>query len=111
MYLWMRDFVNEDMSTDLIKASQTLYSESMIKCYPNPANTNSTIVYTGTENTTVSISIYDSFGRLIEEVTDKVRISGKNSITYDTTELMPGIYLVRMRSDQGMADAKMNISR
>jgi hypothetical protein len=111
MYFWMRNFAKEDLSTELMEYEQTAHSELLIKCYPNPASTNSTIVYTGTENTTVSISIYDGFGRFIEEVTDKVRISGENSITYNTAELMSGIYLVRMKSGRGVSEAKMIILR
>jgi len=109
MYLWMRNFVNEDMSTDLIRSTPTAHPKSLIQCYPNPAINNSTIVYSATENTTVRISIYDSYGRVIDEITVKVGVSGENSITYNTAELMSGMYLVRMSSNKGVSDAKMII--
>ncbi len=109
MYFWMRNYVKKVMSTDLIKPAQTELLGSLIHCLPNPANSNSTIIYTGTVNTTVHISIYDSFGRLIEEVTDKVRNNGENRVTYDTSELRSGIYLIRMKSDKGVSDTKMII--
>lgn len=111
MYLWMRNFVNEDLSTDLAGPMQPVPSENLIRCYPNPASTNSTIVYTGIENTTVRLSIYDGFGQLIDEITEKVNTNGENSITYNTAELLSGIYLVRIRSDKGVSDAKMIVLR
>ena len=107
MYLWMRNFVNEDGSTDSKKTEEISQPEFRIRCYPNPVTTTSNIVYSGTENSTVNISIYDMYGRFIDEVADAVRISGENSAIFDATGLTPGIYLVRMKSGDAVADSKM----
>jgi len=103
----MRNFVNEDGSTDSKKTEEISQLDFRIKCYPNPVTTTSTIVYSGTENSTVNISIYDIYGRLIDEVADAVRIYGENYATFDATGLTPGIYLVRMKSGDVVADSKM----
>ena len=74
---------------------------------PNPVTTTSNIEYSGTENATVNISIYDIYGRFIDEVADAVRISGENCATFDATDLTPGIYIVHMQSVGEVADSKM----
>jgi hypothetical protein len=48
-------------------------------------------------------------GRCIDEVADAVRISGGNSIPYDATGLLPGIYLIRINSGKAQADSKMEV--
>jgi hypothetical protein len=111
MYLWMSNFVNEDWSTDIKKTKEISQLEFRIKCYPNPVTTIANIVYSGTENSIVNISIYDIYGRFIDEVADAVRISGENSTTFDATGLTPGIYLVRMKSGDVVADSKMVLTR
>jgi hypothetical protein len=45
MYLWMRNFVNEDMSTGIKETEQISPIEFRIKCCPNPASTYSNIIY------------------------------------------------------------------
>jgi hypothetical protein len=107
MYLWMRNFVNEDWSTGSKKTEEIPQFEFRIKCYPNPVTKTSNIVYTGIENSTVNISIYDIYGRFIDEVADAARISGENSAAFDATGLTQGIYLIRMKSGDGFADSKM----
>ena len=107
MYLWMRNFINEDASTAIDKTDEIVQPEFRIKCYPNPVTTISKIVYSGTVNAAVNISIYDMVGRFVDEVADAGRISGENSAIFDATALTPGIYLVRMKSGDGVADSKM----
>jgi hypothetical protein len=107
MYLWMRNFINEDGSTAVKKTDGTAQPEFRIKCYPNPVTTTSKIEYSGTGNASVNISIYDMDGRFVDEVSDAGRISGENSAIFDATALAPGIYLVHMKSDEGVADSKM----
>jgi len=107
MYLWMRNFVREDGGTDIIETGETAQSEFRIKCYPNPVTTTSNIWYSGIENSAVNISIYDIDGRFINVVADAVKISGENSTAFDATGLTPGIYLIRMKSVDAVADSKM----
>jgi hypothetical protein len=111
MYLWMRSFVNEDVNTAIKNTGEISQPEFRIKCHPNPVSTTSNIVYSGTENSIVNISIYDIYGRFIHEVADAARISGENSVTFDATGLTPGIYLARMKSVDAVADVKMIITR
>jgi hypothetical protein len=49
----------------------------------------------------------DMDGRFVDEVSNAGRISGENSAIYDATALPAGIYLVHMKSDEGVADSKM----
>jgi hypothetical protein len=107
MYLWMRNFVNEDWSTVSKNTGEISQFELRISCYPNPVTTSSNIVYSGIENSTVNISIYDIYGRLINVVEDAVRISGDNSAIFDATDLPSGIYLIRMKSGDVVTDSKM----
>ena len=106
MYLWMRNFVNEDWSTESKKTGETSQPEFRIRCTPNPVTTISNIEFSGTENSTVRLRIYDIYGRLSMKL-HSVSISGRNSASFDATALPPGIYLVRLKSGDVVADSKM----
>jgi hypothetical protein len=107
MYVWMRNFVNEDWSSAPKKTEDISQPEFRIKCYPNPVTTTTNIVYSGTQNSIVNISIYDIYGRFIYEIAEAVRISVENSATFDSAGLTTGIYHVHMKSGDAVADTKM----
>jgi hypothetical protein len=109
MYLWMRNFVNEEESTDIKESVEIRQPEFQVRSTPNPVTTTTKIVYSGPENSIINIRIYDMVGRCIDEVADAVRISGGNSIPYDATGLLPGIYLIRINSGKAQADSKMDV--
>lgn len=68
-----------------------------LKLYPNPAKNMLNISFdvTGNENTRVSIS--DMLGREIAEVANN-KMTGAQSISYNTSSITPGIYQVHVQS-------------
>ncbi len=107
MYLWMRQYVKGELPTGIIQTDETHQSGFRIRCNPNPVTTTSNIVYSGSANLIVNVSIYDMYGRIIDDVAKSVRNSGEHSINYDASELKSGIYLVRMKSGDFVAETKM----
>jgi hypothetical protein len=107
MYLWMREFMNEDWTANSKKTGELSQTEFRIKCLPNPVTTTSNLVYSGTENSIVNICIYDIYGRFLDEVADAVRISGENSITFNAAGLSSGIYFIYLKSGNGFTNSKM----
>jgi hypothetical protein len=107
MYLWMRQFVKSEVATDIVQTGEASHSDLLVRCNPNPVTTTATIVCTGYDNSTVDIGIYDLCGRYIDEVAKRMRISGEQSIEYDTSGLKSGIYLVRMKSANLAAETKI----
>jgi hypothetical protein len=107
MYLWMRKFVNEDWTTDIKQPSASSPGSPRIRCYPNPVTTTSTIVYSGIENSAVDIAIYDICGQLVDEVAKSVATTGENRSAYDASGLKPGVYVLRLKSGDLVADTKM----
>jgi Secretion system C-terminal sorting domain/Putative esterase len=107
MYLWMRNFVNEDWTTVSKKKGEKVQPEFRIKCYPNPVTATLEIVYSVPENSTVNISIYDIYGRFIFEVADAVKVFGEMRTTFDTEGIAPGIYIIRMKSGEVATETKI----
>ncbi len=105
MYLWMRQFVREDMPTGI--SSNGEETPFGISCDPNPVSSASNIVYSGKENSKADIGIFDLEGRLIDEVGRGLSLTGRQTIGYDASGLKPGTYLLRMKSGNHTDETKM----
>lgn len=111
MYLWLRDFVNDDWNTGIIESSEISQNESAIRCYPNPVLTTTTIKFTVSENSSVNIDIYDIYGRFITKVENETGTPGEYSATIDAKGLSPGIYFIRMKSGTVITELKMIVAK
>jgi hypothetical protein len=107
MYLWMRQFVREDLPTGVLPTWGKTQSVPRIGCNPNPVSSISNIVFSGRDNSLADIGVYDLEGRLIDDVVKGVRIIGEQTISYDASGLKTGIYMLRMKSGDLTYESKM----
>jgi len=66
---------------------------------PNPFNSVTTVRYYLPIVSKVRLNLFDVNGRLIAELVDGYRIRGQHSVGVDGSDLVSGLYLVRMESD------------
>jgi hypothetical protein len=107
MYLWMRNFINEDINTGTGKITVSPSHESQIRCYPNPATTISNIVYPAVDGAVLTVVIYDMYGNLIDGIATTAQHNGEDSFAYNTTNLASGIYFVHLQSCDWDENSKM----
>ncbi len=63
---------------------------------PNPANSATRISYALPEAGSVRLCVYDVAGQLVDTVVDESQPAGSYSVSWNTTELSPGIYFGRI---------------
>nr|MBP9187047.1 PKD domain-containing protein [Bacteroidia bacterium] len=71
-----------------------------VSLYPNPTNNNTTISFQLTENTNVTIQLFDISGRVVKEVATQQLSSGNNNITISTNDLNAGVYFTNISSNK-----------
>jgi hypothetical protein len=107
MYLWMRNFVNDDWNVPLVNSDAISQHDFQIRCYPNPVQTYAQIVYTVSENSRVSVCVYNMNGRMVDELVNELKIPGEYEVSFDASELMNGVYIVRMKTGNVVTDSKI----
>ncbi len=71
-----------------------------IKAYPNPFNSTSTISFNLSQNSNVSVIVYDANGKEIKRLMDNVsKEAGNHQVLLDGRELQKGIYFYTVRVD------------
>jgi len=92
------DSLNQDYLTSTISVST---SETNMKIFPNPANEKVHFEYELAEKSTVSLFIYDQYGRLVRRlVKAESQSPGQHKIVWELNngqQRLPGIYYYSMR--------------
>ena len=77
--------------------------------YPNPFNPSTSIDYSLSKGTYVSIKVYDAIGRQVAVLVDEYKSSGSYKVTYDAGRLSSGIYYYTMITDGSRETKKMTL--
>ena len=73
------------------------------KCYPNPVSATPTIYLSIPEKLHLKVRVYDTAGRVVKYLADRVFKTGKHTLTWNgqnDREISSGVYFVRMESEK-----------
>ena len=77
--------------------------------YPNPFNPSTTIEYSLSKNTYVTIKVFDEIGRQVGVLVDGYEFAGAHKVNYDASRLASGIYFYSMQTDGFYETKKMTL--
>jgi hypothetical protein len=81
--------------------------ELRVSIYPDPFLYSTTFSYDLKESCKVNLEIFDSFGRKVAEPVKENQLKGKHKIIWDTSAVLPGIYLYRLSDGKTSASGKI----
>jgi uncharacterized delta-60 repeat protein len=76
--------------------TQTPTNYELHPAYPNPFNPSTNITYFLPEAADVTLSIFDVHGRLVDQLVNGHRKSGRHDVTFDASGIPSGIYFYRL---------------
>jgi hypothetical protein len=88
--------------TSLLPTEVTLYPAA-----PNPFNSTTSIRYFLPRSADVSLTVYDSAGRLVQTLSEGLTASGEHRATIQGADLPTGVYLLRLET--GNASRSMKV--
>jgi len=77
--------------------------------YPNPAGKETRFLFNLSAPLHVVLDVYDITGRKVDELITSLMQEGHHHLTYDLSELSPGIYSYRFKADNYVAVKKMQV--
>jgi uncharacterized membrane protein len=75
--------------------------------YPNPFSGVTAIPFALPEASHVRLTIYDMYGRMVDEVPDGLRSAGRHEVIFDASSLASGTYLYRLEAGSFHASRRM----
>ena len=66
--------------------------------YPNPFNPSTVIRYGLSQQSPVTLTVYNVLGQQVAELVNEVQAAGNYEVTFDASHLSSGVYLYRMQA-------------
>lgn len=85
----------------------TVTSFALQQNYPNPFNASTTIEFTLTEKTEVTLAIYNINGQIVQTALDEIRNAGKYSVQVTMTDNPTGIYYYTLQAGRQRLTRKL----
>jgi len=82
-----------------------------LRVNPNPASFKTQISFRMQASKKISLTVINSQGKKVCTLMDGMSETGDNNLTYNTSELPPGLYYILLESDKKNALQKMIVSR
>ena len=104
--------VNFHQTTSISDENATLFeSYALEQNYPNPFNPSTVIKYDLIKSGVTKISIYDSNGRLISQILNRMMSAGHHELEFDGSDLPSGVYIYTLESGNFSTSKKMILLR
>jgi len=97
------------IDVDWISEVQDIAENNTVSVYPNPANTQTTIALSLTNDAKVNVALYNVYGQQIQILTDSTLPQGENKIIFDVTKLSPGVYFAKVIIDNEIYTQKITV--
>lgn len=78
--------------------------------YPNPANDIAVVEINLEKSTDVSITMVDMTGKIVSSV-DYGKAQGKAAFQLNVSDIHPGVYLVNIRTEEGISTKKLTVTK
>ena len=99
---------------NIIMDSTLLYQEppliengTILSCYPNPSNGQTTLFFYLLKKSYVTLSVYDRSGKVITKIKDnEIMDAGYHSVQYANNTLAPGMYFFSLETQNSKAIQK-----
>lgn len=105
-------FIVDDMNlSGLASVQENTSSVIIANVYPNPANHSASIQYNLAAKSDVQFQIVNAQGKNVHQINLSQQTAGKHQIDFDISSLSNGFYFVRMKTNEGISFARLQIAR
>ncbi len=104
-------FGNIDTEVNLPKKLDTIKGPDLFHAYPNPFNSSTTILFSLSKSTSVSLKIYNLLGKEVETLISEYYCMGIHKVEWNAKDLPSGIYLYRLEAGNNVETKKLILQK
>jgi hypothetical protein len=104
------DYASGEVSTATVDA-ETRSNIATMNVYPNPTDDQATFTYTIGRSRNLKVDLYDLNGKLLETIDEGTRGAGHHQLQLYTGHLPPGMYVIRLQSEDSVQSLRLSVVR
>ena len=93
------DGIGDECDDTPFGEEQVYHKYKLYQNYPNPFNVSTTISFNLPSATHVKITIYDTYGRIVDIIYNEYTLKGKHTINWNATNYASGTYYIQLISN------------
>ena len=93
------DGIGDECDDTPFGEEQVYHKYKLYQNYPNPFNVSTTIPFNLPSATHVKITIYDTYGRIVDVIYNKYTLKGKHTINWNAENYASGTYYIQLISN------------
>jgi hypothetical protein len=82
-----------------------------IASYPEPTTDGATLRFATRTSDNVRLAVFDARGREVARLVDGPTVAGEHNVRWETTDRPAGIYVVQLRTSEGVATGRVTVVR
>lgn len=102
---------NEATVSFLAGAMSNAWASEGVVVSPNPLETEAVITYTLAERGDAALAVFDLLGRRVAVLAEGTHEAGVHHAVLDATALPSGVYIYRLRTEEGIQAGRLTLSR
>jgi flagellar hook assembly protein FlgD len=91
----------------LVGINKLTFQNNYLNIYPNPFLTSARLEYSLSQNSDITIEIYDMSGKVISNLLKKRQSAGKYTIDFDGSEIPTGVYYCMLKTGNQVMTKKI----
>jgi hypothetical protein len=105
-------FIVDDVGlSGLASVHENASSLNIANVYPNPANHSASVQYYLSSKSDVQIQVLNTQGKTVREMLLPEQATGKHEKDIDISTFSAGFYFVRMKTNEGISFARLQVAR
>jgi len=108
----------EETTYSIVESSNRLpqqesVSESgvILRCFPNPFSTVTTIEYKLITDTEITLNLFDVNGKLLKSIDQEVKVAGTHQLSFRGDDLPQGVYYLKLNTGHAIKTTRLIVSR
>ncbi len=93
--------------SDILENNNEVSEFTLKQNYPNPFNPQTKIKYSISKSSLVTLKVYDTLGREVAEIVNKIQQPGNYEVEFNAEQLSSGIYFYELRANDLVITKKM----
>lgn len=108
---WDYTFTTQGSATDIGQEPELPQEATLRQNYPNPFNPGTQIIFTVGQGGNVTLDVFDTLGRKVQNLVNENLSSGEYRIDFDASALPSGVYIYRLQAADQVLIRKMTLTK